>query len=202
MPQLFLKIRLSSRQKPGHQNRGNNRTDTTYKPSFNCYFLVISHFRFSKYKNLKLFCLQQPLVIIQKQDDYDTNGARRIAFRHHHIESLSGFASIYTPTLIFLSHCCFSFSCGKYTTFFFNCILFGHFFQRNFEKGVKEFNLRSQLLIIYILNFRKFRSYRSVRVKLPKRRRQREKDEKYQYEIKMDYFTFTLSTITSKIVSY
>lgn len=171
MPQLFLKIRLSRRQRPGHQNRGNNRTDTTYKPSFNCYFLVISHFRFSKYKNLKLFCLQQPLVIIQRQDDYDTNCARRVAFRHHHIESLSGFASIYTPTLIFLSHCCFSFSCGKYTTFFFSYILFGHFFRRNFEKGVKEFNLRSQLLIIYILNFRKFRSYRSVRVKLPKRRR-------------------------------
>ena len=40
-----------------------------------------------------------------------------------------------------------------------------------FEKGVKEFNLRSQLLIIYILNFRKFRSYRSVQLKLPKRRR-------------------------------
>lgn len=79
------------------------------------------------------------------------------------------FASIYTPTLIFLSHCCFSFFCGKYTTFFFNCILFGHFFRRNFEKGGKEFNLRSQLLIIYILNFRKFRSYRSVRLKLPKR---------------------------------
>lgn len=69
------------------------------------------------------------------------------------------FASIYTPTLIFLSHCCFSFSCGKYTTFFFSYILFGHFFRRNFEKGVKEpFYLRSQLLIIYILNFRKFRS--------------------------------------------
>lgn len=62
------------------------------------------------------------------------------------------FASIYTPTLIFLSHCRFSFSCGKYTTFFFNCILFGRFFQRNIEKGGKEFNLRSQLLIIYILH--------------------------------------------------
>lgn len=174
MPQLFPKIRLSRRQRPGHQNRGNNRTDTTYKPSFNCYFqsLVISHFRFSKYKNLKLFCLQQPLVIIQRQNDYNTNDARRVAFRHHHIESLSGFASIYTPTLIFLSHCCFSFSCGKYTTFFFSYILFGHFFRRNFEKGVKEpFYLRSQLLIIYILNFRKFRSYRSVQLKLPKRRR-------------------------------
>ena len=81
------------------------------------------------------------------------------------------FASIYTPTLIFLSHCCFSFSCRKYTTFFFSSILFGHFFRINFEKGVKEFNLSTQLLIIYILNFRKFRSYRSVRLKLPKRRR-------------------------------
>lgn len=60
------------------------------------------------------------------------------------------FASIYTPTLIFLSHCRFSFFCGKYTTFFFNCILFGRFFfRRNIEKGGKEFNLRSQLLIIY-----------------------------------------------------
>ena len=96
--------------------------------------LVISHFRFSKYKNLKLFCLQQPLVIILKQDDYDTNGARRVAFRHHHIESLGGFASIYTPTLIFLSHCCFSFSCRKYTTFFFSSILFGHFFSKKFRK--------------------------------------------------------------------
>lgn len=153
MPQLFLKIRLSRRQRPGHQNRGNNRTDTTYKPSFNCYFLVISHFRFSKYKNLKLFCLQQPLVIIQRQDDYDTNCARRVAFRHHHIESLSGFASIYTPTLIFLSHCCFSFSCRKYTTFFFSCILFGNFFRRNIEKGVKEFNLRSQLLLYIYSTF-------------------------------------------------
>lgn len=134
MPQLFLKIRLSRRQRPGHQNRGNNRTDTTYKPSFNCYFLVISHFRFSKYKNLKLFCLQQPLVIIQEQDDYDTNCARRVAFRHHHIESLSGFASIYTPTLIFLSHCCFSFSCGKYTTFFLQLYTFWAFFSKKFRK--------------------------------------------------------------------
>ena len=81
------------------------------------------------------------------------------------------FASIYTPTLIFLSHCRFSFFCGKYTTFFLQLYIFGHFFQRNIEKGGKEFNLRSQLLIIYILNFRKFRSYRSVRLKLPKRRR-------------------------------
>ena len=53
------------------------------------------------------------------------------------------FASIYTPTLIFLSHCRFSFFCGKYTTFFFNCILFGRFFRRNIKKGGKEFNLRS-----------------------------------------------------------
>ena len=68
------------------------------------------------------------------------------------------FASIYTPTLIFLSHCCFSFFCGKYTTFFLQQYTFWAFFRRNFEKGVKEFNLRSQLLIIYIFNFRKFRS--------------------------------------------
>lgn len=150
MPQLFLKIRLSRRQRPGHQNRGNNRTDTTYKPSFNCYFLVISHFCFSKYKNLKLFCLQQPLVIIQEQDNYDTNCARRVAFRHHHIESLSGFASIYTPTLIFsYPIVVFHFPVANILLFFFSCILFGHFFRRNIEKGVKEFNLRSQLLIIY-----------------------------------------------------
>ena len=61
------------------------------------------------------------------------------------------FASIYTPTLIFLSHCRFSFFCGKYTTFFFNCILLGRFFFEEIsKKGGKEFNLRSQLLIIYI----------------------------------------------------
>lgn len=63
------------------------------------------------------------------------------------------FASIYTPTLIFLSHCCFSFSCRKYTTFFFSSILFGHFFRRNIEKGVKEFNLRSQLLLYIYSTF-------------------------------------------------
>lgn len=174
MPQLFLKIRLSRRRRPGHQNRGTTGRTQHINHHLTVIFqsLVISHFRFSKYKNLKRFCLQQPLVIIQRQNDYNTNDARRVAFRHHHIESLSGFASIYTPTLIFLSHCCFSFSCGKYTTFFFSYILFGHFFRRNFEKGVKEpFYLRSQLLIIYILNFRKFRSYRSVQLKLPKRRR-------------------------------
>lgn len=60
------------------------------------------------------------------------------------------FASIYTPTLTFLSHCCFSFFCGKYTTFFFNCILFGRFFFEEISKReAKEFNLRSQHLIIY-----------------------------------------------------
>lgn len=54
------------------------------------------------------------------------------------------FASIYTPTLIFLSHCCFSFSCRKYTTFFSSTVYFlGVFFRRNIEKGGKEFNLRS-----------------------------------------------------------
>ena len=53
------------------------------------------------------------------------------------------FASIYTPTLIFLSHCRFSFFCGKYTTFFFSCIFLGIFFRRNIKKGGKEFNLRS-----------------------------------------------------------
>ena len=63
------------------------------------------------------------------------------------------FASIYTPTLIFLSHCCCSFSCRKYTTFFFSSILFGHFFRRNIEKGVKEFNLRSQLLLYIYSTF-------------------------------------------------
>ena len=44
------------------------------------------------------------------------------------------FASIYTPTLIFLSYCRFSFFCGKYTTFFFNCILFGRFFSKKYRK--------------------------------------------------------------------
>lgn len=173
MPQLFLKIRLSPDKGPA--TRIGKTTERTQHINHHLTVifqsLVISHFRFSKYKNLKLFCLQQPLVIIQKQDDYDTNCARRVAFRHHHIESLSRFASIYTPTLIFLSHCCFSFSCRKYTTFFLQQYTFWAFFRRNFEKGVKEFNLRSQLLIIYILNFRKFRSYRSVQLKLPKRRR-------------------------------
>lgn len=53
------------------------------------------------------------------------------------------FASIYTPTLIFLSHCRFHFSVANILLFFFNCILFGRFFRRNIEKGGKEFNLRS-----------------------------------------------------------
>ncbi len=53
------------------------------------------------------------------------------------------FASIYTPTLIFLSHCRFSFFCGKYTTFSSTVYFLGVFFQRNIEKGGKEFNLRS-----------------------------------------------------------
>lgn len=44
------------------------------------------------------------------------------------------FASIYTPTLIFLSHCCFSFSCRKYTTFFFSSILLGIFFEEISKK--------------------------------------------------------------------
>lgn len=186
MPQLFLKIRLSRRQRPGHQNRGYNRTDTTYKPSFNCYFLVISHFRFSKYKNLKLFCLQQPLVIIQRQDDYDTNCARRVAFRHHHIESLSGFASIYTPTLIFLSHCCFSFSCRKYTTFFLQQYTFWAFFRRNFEKGVKEFNLRTQLLIIYT-QLSQVQKLQKCTIEITQKKAITRKDEKYQKEIKTSF---------------
>ena len=82
------------------------------------------------------------------------------------------FASIYTPTLIFsYPIVVFHFPVANILLFFFSCIFLGIFFRRNIEKGVKEFNLRSQLLIIYILNFRKFRSYRSVRLKLPKRRR-------------------------------
>lgn len=67
------------------------------------------------------------------------------------------FASIYTPTLIFLSHCCFHFPVANILLFS-SAVYFWAFFRRNFEKGVKEFNLRTQLLIIYILNFRKFRS--------------------------------------------
>lgn len=60
------------------------------------------------------------------------------------------FASIYTPTLIFsYPIVVFHFPVANILLFFFSCILFGHFFRRNIEKGVKEFNLRSQLLIIY-----------------------------------------------------
>lgn len=63
------------------------------------------------------------------------------------------FASIYTPTLIFsYPIVVFHFPVANILLFFFSCILFGHFFRRNIEKGVKEFNLRSQLLIIYILH--------------------------------------------------
>lgn len=64
------------------------------------------------------------------------------------------FASIYTPTLIFLSHCRFSFFCGKYTTFFLQLYTFwAFFFRRNIEKGGKEFNLRSQLLLYIYSTF-------------------------------------------------
>ena len=45
------------------------------------------------------------------------------------------FASIYTPTLIFLSHCCFSFSCRKYTTFFLQLYTFWAFFSKKYRKG-------------------------------------------------------------------
>lgn len=82
------------------------------------------------------------------------------------------FASIYTPTLIFsYPIVVFHFPVANILLFSSAVYFLGIFFRINFEKGVKEFNLRSQLLIIYILNFRKFRSYRSVRLKLPKRRR-------------------------------
>lgn len=82
------------------------------------------------------------------------------------------FASIYTPTLIFsYPIVVFHFSVANILLFSSTVYFLGVFFRRNIKKGGKEFNLRSQLLIIYILNFRKFRSYRSVRLKLPKRRR-------------------------------
>lgn len=81
------------------------------------------------------------------------------------------FASIYTPTLISYPIVVFHFPVANILLFSSAVYFLGIFFRRNIEKGVKEFNLRSQLLIIYILNFRKFRSYRSVRLKLPKRRR-------------------------------
>lgn len=60
------------------------------------------------------------------------------------------FASIYTPTLIFLSHCCFSFSCGKYTTFFFNCILFGRFFFKEISKREARSLIRGVNSLLYI----------------------------------------------------
>lgn len=44
------------------------------------------------------------------------------------------FASIYTPTLIFLSHCRFSFFCGKYTTFFLQLYTFWAFFSKKYRK--------------------------------------------------------------------
>lgn len=82
------------------------------------------------------------------------------------------FASIYTPTLIFsYPIVVFHFPVANILLFSSTVYFLGIFFRRNIEKGGKEFNLRSQLLIIYILNSRKFRSYRSVRLKLPKRRR-------------------------------
>ena len=60
------------------------------------------------------------------------------------------FASIYTPTLIFsYPIVVFHFPVANILLFFFSCIFLGIFFQRNIEKGGKEFNLRSQLLIIY-----------------------------------------------------
>ena len=63
------------------------------------------------------------------------------------------FASIYTPTLIFsYPIVVFHFPVANILLFFFSCIFLGIFFQRNIEKGGKEFNLRSQLLIIYILH--------------------------------------------------
>lgn len=64
------------------------------------------------------------------------------------------FASIYTPTLIFsYPIVVFHFSVANILLFFFSCILFGHFFRRNIEKGVKEFNLRSQLLLYIYSTF-------------------------------------------------
>lgn len=53
------------------------------------------------------------------------------------------FASIYTPTLIFLSHCRFSFSVANILLFSSTVYFLGVFFQRNIEKGGKEFNQRS-----------------------------------------------------------
>lgn len=66
------------------------------------------------------------------------------------------FASIYTPTLIFLSHCCFSFSCRKYTTFFLQLYTFWAFFFEEISKKEARSLIRGVYsLIIYILNFRK-----------------------------------------------
>lgn len=80
------------------------------------------------------------------------------------------FASIYTPTFSY-PIVVFHFPVANILLFSSAVYFLGIFFRRNIEKGVKEFNLSTQLLIIYILNFRKFRNYRSVRLKLPKRRR-------------------------------
>lgn len=64
------------------------------------------------------------------------------------------FASIYTPTLIFsYPIVVFHFPVANILLFFFSCILFGHLFRRNIEKGVKEFNLRSQLLLYIYSTF-------------------------------------------------
>lgn len=60
------------------------------------------------------------------------------------------FASIYTPTLIFsYPIVVFHFSVANILLFSSAVYFWGVFFRRNIKKGGKEFNLRSQLLIIY-----------------------------------------------------
>lgn len=63
------------------------------------------------------------------------------------------FASIYTPTLIFsYPIVVFHFPVANILLFSSTVYFLGVFFRRNIKKGGKEFNLRSQLLIIYILH--------------------------------------------------
>lgn len=60
------------------------------------------------------------------------------------------FASIYTPTLIFLSHCRFSFFCGKYTTFFLQLYTFWAFFFKEISKREARSLIRGVNSLLYI----------------------------------------------------
>lgn len=60
------------------------------------------------------------------------------------------FASIYTPTLIFLSYCRFSFSCGKYTTFFLQLYTFWAFFFKEISKREARSLIRGVNSLLYI----------------------------------------------------